>query len=128
MILCFRASLLLCLVVVLAGCGPSETRLDAYPVSGTVNYDGAPLPEGRIFFEDPTRGVNAGMDIKQGAFSGKVPPGDAKARVVRTETGKDPMSGEERVLEKEVLQSDISFTIKTGDNKLPAIDIPKKAS
>ena len=51
--------------VFLIGCGPSGLKLN--PVSGTVTFDGEPLPEGRIQFRL--------VEGDQRAFSGKIEQG-----------------------------------------------------
>jgi hypothetical protein len=48
------AGLFLAAAVALAGCGGDEKR---YDVTGTVTFDGKPVPKGLIFFDpDPARG------------------------------------------------------------------------
>ena len=45
----------LAFLLLLAGCGESEK---IYQVSGTVTYDGKPVPKGLIFFDpDPSKGT-----------------------------------------------------------------------
>ncbi|MGI6417750.1 MAG: hypothetical protein ACOX1P_19015 [Thermoguttaceae bacterium] len=51
--------------VFLIGCGPSGLKLN--PVSGTVTFDGEPLPEGRIQFR--------AVEGDQRAFSGAIEQG-----------------------------------------------------
>ena len=51
--------------ITLAGCGPSG--LDLEPVTGTVTFDGQPIPEGRIQFR--------AVDGDQRAFSGLITNG-----------------------------------------------------
>jgi hypothetical protein len=106
------------------GCGSSENNVEMHPVSGTVNVDGAPLAEGIIIFEDVEKGLTGSCTIKDGAYSGKVPAGDLKAKIVKIEkTGKDPMGVSEGVKET-VLKSGISVNIKTGGAKLEAFEVP----
>ena len=54
--------------VFLIGCGPPGLKLN--PVSGTVTFDGEPLPEGRIQFR--------AVEGDQRAFSGKIEQGPAR--------------------------------------------------
>jgi len=121
-----RASLLVGIVsLVLGGCGGvTENVAPTYNVSGKVNVDGAPLESGRIFFEsaDPTLGISNYAEIKNGSFSGKAASGDMKVKVMKTETIKDPMGVSDTVKETP-LKSDISMTLKAGDNTLPTIEI-----
>jgi len=114
--------LLGCLTLLVVGCGPTANTQDTYPVKGKVTYDGAPLPSGLIFFEEPTKGISNAIPIENGEYSGQAAAGDLKARVSKTEKIKNPMSNEESVKETP-LKSGISVTIKTGSNSLPQIDI-----
>jgi len=65
------------LVFSITGCGK-----DAHTVSGTVTYDGTPLPDGDILFIDPENKVapDAGK-IKDGKFSVAVKPGKKKVEI-----------------------------------------------
>lgn len=111
-----------CLAIWIAGCGSNDTTPDTYPVSGKVTVDGAPLPSGRIFFEDIPKGINNAAEIANGEYSGQAAAGDLKVRIVKTEKIKSPMGLEEIDKETE-LKRDHPVTIQTGDNKLPTIDI-----
>jgi len=57
------------------GCGSDKT----YRVSGTVNFDGKPVPQGKIYFKPDRAKGNSGpdgyADIKDGAFDTSVKPG-----------------------------------------------------
>jgi hypothetical protein len=64
----------------LAGCGSGEEKL--YNVSGTVTYDGKPVPKGLIFFDpDPTKGT-AGTQGFANIVNGKYDTAD-KGKGVR---------------------------------------------
>src|SRR5689334_5180380 len=53
------AALVTCGLLLLAGCTGGEP---IYNVSGTVTFDGKPLPKGLIFFDpDPTKGTAGGQ-------------------------------------------------------------------
>jgi hypothetical protein len=109
--------------LVFAGCGASENEAAAtFPVTGKVTVGGEPLPSGRIFFEDPAKGISNGADITNGAYSGNAAAGDLKAKVVTVETTKDPMGNESQT--EKILQLDIPVVIKNGGGEIPPIDVP----
>ena len=111
-----------CLGLLLSGCGPTANTTTTYPVKGTVKVDGVPLASGRIIFEDVARSISNPVNIVNGEFDGQAASGDLKARVVKVEKTKNPMSNEE--IETETpLKGDIPVTIQTGNNTLPPIDI-----
>jgi hypothetical protein len=112
-----------CLVLIGSGCGSNDTTPEAYPVTGKVNLDGAPLADGRIIFEDIPRGISNAVTVTNGEYSGKVAAGDLKARVVKVEKKKNPMGGDDIETET-TLKSNISVTVQTGANTLPTIEIP----
>jgi hypothetical protein len=62
------------LLVLAIGCGQSEPKL--FPVSGTVSYDGSPIPAGLIYFDpDVTKGGSGQQGfakINQGKFDSTV--------------------------------------------------------
>jgi hypothetical protein len=64
-----RPSALAALLCLAAGCSPGP---EVYPVTGTVTYDGKPLPAGQIFFEaDVQKGRCAPQgfaEVKDGHF------------------------------------------------------------
>jgi hypothetical protein len=111
-----------CLGVLLSGCGPTANTATTYPVKGTVKVDGTPLASGRIIFEDVARSISNPVNIVNGEYDGQAASGDVKARVMRIEKTKNPMSNEE--IETEILlKGDIPITIQTSSNTLPPIDI-----
>jgi hypothetical protein len=73
------------LATLLAGCGGSST----YPVSGTVQYDGAPIPEGYIAFIPAGPGPGVGGPIANGHYSLRAQAG--KVRVEITANKKMPL-------------------------------------
>jgi hypothetical protein len=83
----------LCLLALpVAGCGPSGP--ETYPVSGTVTWNGGPLPEGHIVF-DPVDGSvapDAGK-IENGKFELQAQPGEKRVEIDATrESGEvDPV-------------------------------------
>jgi hypothetical protein len=79
----------------LAGCGPSGPR--TYPVSGTVLFDGKPLPQGDIIFHAARgdMGADAGK-IKDGKYSFRAKAGKKKVAILASKEvpGKrDPLMG-----------------------------------
>jgi hypothetical protein len=75
-------------------CGPSGPKM--YPVSGTVNWNGAPLPEGDIVFMPATPGdVEDAGKIKAGKFAFEARPGSKKVKILATrgEGPVDPQMG-----------------------------------
>jgi predicted small lipoprotein YifL len=81
-------------MAVLAGCGPSGPT--TYPVSGTVAFDGKPVPEGDILFA-PAEGsaVPDSGNIQDGAFSFRAKPGRKRVEIeANRESGPvDPTMG-----------------------------------
>jgi hypothetical protein len=70
--------LLACLV---AGCGSSD-KLARYKITGKVTFQGQPVEEGQITFEDPTNGqVNSGTLSSGGNYSTELPAGDFKVSI-----------------------------------------------
>jgi hypothetical protein len=81
-------------VPMLIGCKPSGPKL--YPVSGTVSWEGTPLPEGDIIFAPATPGdVEDAGKIKDGKFVFNVRPGNKKVKILasREEGPADPQMG-----------------------------------
>jgi hypothetical protein len=66
------------LLLIPLGCGPKEPI--PVGVSGTVNLDGQPLAEGKIFFVTLGK-VPEIVDIAAGHFSGKVLPGERRVEI-----------------------------------------------
>lgn len=56
--------------------GPPKTK-----ISGTVNLDGKPLPEGEIAFVKVDQGVNDVLPVKDGKFAGEASIGERKVEV-----------------------------------------------
>lgn len=82
-------------LALLAGCGPSGPR--TYPVSGTVLFDGKPLPRGDIIFHAARldMGADAGK-IKDGKYSFRAKAGKKKVAILASAEvpGKrDPLMG-----------------------------------
>jgi hypothetical protein len=72
------AVLLICLCI---GCEPGD-KLARYKVTGKVSYQGQPVEEGQITFEDPATGqVNSSPLGSGGAYSVELPAGDYRVSV-----------------------------------------------
>jgi hypothetical protein len=71
---------LACLVAAGTGCRPSGPATCL--ISGTVTWDGQPIPHGEIVFEplDPTIGAGAGQ-FKGGRFECRVPKGAHRVKI-----------------------------------------------
>ena len=89
---CTRLVALCLLVLLVAGCGPSGP--ETYPVSGTVTWNGDPLPEGDIVFSpvDGSIAPDAGK-IVDGKFEFQAQPGEKRVEIDATrESGEvDPV-------------------------------------
>jgi hypothetical protein len=86
-------------VLLLAGCG-GESGPATYSVSGTVTFDGEPVPDGQIAFRDPAGEIaSAGGKIENGQFSVQALPGRMQVEITaRRETGEfDESNPDERV-------------------------------
>ena len=66
------AAMLFAGIVLVAGCGPDEKL---YDVSGTITFDGQPIPKGLIFFDPApgTPGTQGFANIENGKFDTSVP-------------------------------------------------------
>jgi hypothetical protein len=53
-------------IALIFGCGPREEKL--YRVSGTVNFDGKPIPKGLIFFDPRVDGPQGFANIVDGKY------------------------------------------------------------
>jgi hypothetical protein len=74
-----RVTLLIALFAI--GCGPGN-KIPRYKVSGKVMYQGQPVEEGAITFENPAAGeVNSSPLGAGGAYSLEVPAGDYKVSI-----------------------------------------------
>jgi hypothetical protein len=66
-----------CLLVLSVGCGSNGT------ITGTVTYNGTPIPEGSIMFHPDNGAPSVSTTIVDGKYTAeKVPPGPAKVSVV----------------------------------------------
>jgi hypothetical protein len=75
------SQLLLVLLVIATGCGSGD-KLARYKVTGKVMFQGQPVEEGQITFEDPAAGqVNESSLGPGGAYSTELPAGDYRVSV-----------------------------------------------
>tara|TARA_R110002111_G_scaffold2705_4_gene17950 strand:+ start:41405 stop:41833 length:429 start_codon:yes stop_codon:yes gene_type:complete len=75
---------------VLVGCGSSADGVVRYPVTGTVTWNGQPLPEGDIIFIPTEKTARPeGAVIKEGQFELTLAPGSMRVEIrASRETGK----------------------------------------
>ncbi|MDB5340511.1 MAG: carboxypeptidase regulatory-like protein [Planctomycetaceae bacterium] len=108
-------------VVVLAGCGNSGIG----EVSGTVTLDGAPLSEGIVTFEDPSRGIGQSTPVKAGSYqmAGALKVGEYKV-AVQPPSAPSPMASRSTAAAAAVpsrysqpVTSGLTATVKAGTNK-----------
>ena len=122
-------SLVVAAAVLAAGCGGPA----AVAVSGTVNWDGKAMPDGKILFEDENPKVApVSGDVKDGKYALRVPPGRKKVRITASREapgGKvDPVMGgvprQSYVPARYNSDTTLSADVKAaGDNKF---DFPLK--
>ncbi|MCC9606532.1 hypothetical protein LOC68_17385 [Blastopirellula sp. JC732] len=66
-------------ILAAVGCSKAGDGRERFPISGTVNFQGSPLPEGKLVLLPADGEVNAGptqvVMIEQGAFDGESTPG-----------------------------------------------------
>lgn len=68
------------LLVLIAGCGEAEEP--KYEVTGVVQYDGTPVTEGTILFEDLTTGAAVSTPLtSEGKYEVELPKGNYKVTV-----------------------------------------------
>jgi hypothetical protein len=109
-----------------AGCGGGASDApERYPVSGTVTFDGQPVPEGEIVFIPTSEtGRPDAAKIENGAFSLQATAGPKKVQITayrdaagKTETG---AMGEQLAAREQFLparyneQSELTSEIKSG--------------
>ncbi len=123
----------MCLCLGLAGCAESEGT-----VTGTVTFDGHPIPSGSITFVKSDGGsVRGGSVIRDGSFQTKLLPGNYKIEVTAQKAGvKKKQKGfdgkdEEIELTEDMIpewynhKTELSEDIKTGPNTLK-LDLKSK--
>lgn len=66
-----KSSFCICtmLVAFALGCGQKAVDPNRTMVSGTVTYDGKPLPAGNVSFESSEKGIATSVQIKDGSYS-----------------------------------------------------------
>lgn len=112
-------------VMFISGCGSSEPVL--VPIQGTVTLDGVPLESGLIRFAPTTGAAPAGAEIKNGHYSLKVAPGDARIEITSAKvvgkrkaynTPDSPLIDitKEAIPEKYNVKSELKHTVTTGPN------------
>ena len=129
-------AILLCSILVITGCGNSGK--DKFYVTGTVTFDGKPVPDGVIHFDPDGSGVQGVARIVDGHFdtrdSGKgVSPGSYTARIQGFSTPKDrpamkvPLFREYIVpvnLSEEPEPLDLQVPKEAAKNLPPTLNVP----
>jgi hypothetical protein len=82
----------LCVVCFLGGCEPSKPK--PITVSGTVNLDGKPLPDGSISLIGTAGEVPVSIPIKEGKFEGQATPGKKRVEIRADRMGKPTKMGD----------------------------------
>ncbi len=117
----------------LLGCPATRPDAATYSVSGTVNLDGQPMPDGEITFISAELGEFNILEIKDGKYSGEVSAGKRKVEIrafkeekARAAGGME-VEGTSRVNyipAKWNAESALTVEIKAdGPNELPPFDI-----
>ncbi|MCE9563297.1 MAG: carboxypeptidase-like regulatory domain-containing protein [Planctomycetes bacterium] len=119
---------------IITGCGGGDSEGD---VSGTVTFDGQPIPRGSIVFVKTDGSVRGGGVIKDGGFQTKLQPGTYKVEVSASKSaGKRTQKGfdgkdevieltEEMVPEWYNKKTELTEEIKPGRNTLK-LDLTQK--
>jgi len=78
----------------MTGCSSPKTNFKApLPVSGTVNLDGQPMPDGTITFIGDG-GATEMLPVKEGKFSGPITPGKKRVEIRAMRQGKPTKMGD----------------------------------
>src|SRR5262245_53862157 len=83
---------ILCLTYCLTGCAESKAPMVA--VSGTVELDGKPMPEGAVTLIAETGDVPQTLDVKEGKFEGKSSVGKKRVEIRAYRMGKETKMGD----------------------------------
>jgi hypothetical protein len=131
-------------VLAVAGCGGDDGRLDVYPVTGTITYQGKPIEGAKVYFfgqGDKLRAAGVPVPEGQTDANGKFElktyePGDgapagtygvAISWMEVVSPSDDPEAQVERDRfggrYSEVDKSGLTATVKEEDNELPAFEL-----
>jgi hypothetical protein len=126
-----RFGLLVVLIFALAGCS-GEQGPKRYRVSGTITFDGKPVPHGAVLFSPDTAKGNTGpqgiAEIKDGKYdtAGSRAPGIAGgATIVRVTALSNPNG---KLLCEHEFSVELPNADSTHDIQIPASAAKKKAS
>lgn len=119
----------------ISGCSGVK-KADEYPVSGVVTFDGAPVDKGRITFQE-TGGSQRSFagDIHDGAYTLQAAPGEMKVMIIASRpipgkfdnsNGTSEPVGEMYIPENYNSKSDLTATVKSGNNEPISFDLKKK--
>ncbi|WP_437192937.1 hypothetical protein [Planctomicrobium sp. SH527] len=118
------------LFCMLAGCGSGEQGPKVYPLTGTVTYDGTPIPSATIVLKDPTGQEKSYLaKVVDGVISGESSAGEKKVEITATRvaegktvptadgSGTQPAT-EQYIPEKFNFKSTLTATIENGPTTL----------
>jgi hypothetical protein len=88
----YLSSCALLLLCALMGCSGSKDP--AVPVSGTVNLDGKPLPEGSLSLIGEGGAPPDVFEVKDGKFEGSAKPGKVRVEIRANRLGKPTKMGD----------------------------------
>ncbi len=124
------ASASLFLLCTLVGCGAGDQGPKVYPVTGTVTFDGAPIPTATIVLKDPTGQDKSYLaKVVDGVISGESSSGEKKVEITATRiaegktvpsadgSGTEPAI-EQYIPEKFNVNSTLTATIEQGPTTL----------
>ncbi|MBD3673002.1 MAG: carboxypeptidase regulatory-like domain-containing protein [Planctomycetaceae bacterium] len=116
------------------GCGSSDS-LNRQAVTGEIQFEGSPIPEGTIEFSPVGEGTSSGAVIQEGKFSipeeKGLPPGEYLVRISAYNPDAEPvaMPGESNNVAEEIIppkyntESDVKFTVEAGAENVFTLNI-----
>ncbi|HJZ57140.1 MAG TPA: hypothetical protein VKE74_19375 [Gemmataceae bacterium] len=94
--------LVLCVCLLAGGCSSANKAEKKVQVSGKVNIDGKPLPDGDITFTGEPGTIPDSLPVKNGTFEGTVKLGRKKVEIRAYKTEKAPPTATGGVTETQV--------------------------
>lgn len=94
MVRCIPAVCVLAALSAIGGCGSSGSQARPVAISGTVNLDGKPMPQGDITLIGVEGGPPATLEVKNGTFSGEATPGKKRVEIRANKPGKATKMGD----------------------------------
>ncbi|MBN9118913.1 MAG: hypothetical protein J0I06_07100 [Planctomycetes bacterium] len=114
----------------LIGCGKSGPKL--VPVSGTVTYDGQPLPEGTVYFKTAQTGAMDTLPVKDGKFEGSAEVGERRVEVTAYRTKVQDLNGMKGEIKESLVparfnaNSTLTATVKADGPNTFKFDVTSK--